>query len=147
MRATGGHAGRKRYEVGAAGDPRRDAERMTTMTPSVRIAGLAAAMACGATASLSPATAAPAPPVAHAARTTTVTLKHISFVKATVRIAKGDAVRWVWKDPTVPHNVTFATRHSTTKQTGTYVVRFSRVGTFRYHCTIHPGMDGKVVVR
>ncbi|WP_419470651.1 cupredoxin domain-containing protein [Conexibacter woesei] len=25
-------------------------------------------------------------------------------------------------------------------------MRFSTAGTFKYHCTIHPGMNGKVVV-
>jgi plastocyanin len=113
------------------------------MNPSLKVAGLAAALACGATAPLAAAQA----PAAHAARTTTVTLKHISFIRSTVRIHRGDTVKWVWKDPTVPHNVTFAHRHSTTKQTGTYTMRFPTAGTFRYHCTIHPGMDGKVVVR
>jgi len=81
------------------------------------------------------------------AHTTTVTLKHISFVKENVRIHAGDKVRWVWKDPTVPHNVTFRTRHSKTQQTGTYSLTFKRAGTFTYHCTIHPGMNGKIVVR
>jgi plastocyanin len=80
-------------------------------------------------------------------RTTTVTLRNIAFNRATVRIHKGDSVTWVWKDPTVPHNVTFAHRHSTTKQKGTYTLRFTTAGTFRYHCTIHPGMDGRVIVR
>lgn len=85
--------------------------------------------------------------VVAAARTTTVTLKDISFIKSTVRIHRGGKVKWVWKDPTVPHNVTFAKRHSGTKQTGTYTLTFGTAGTFKYHCTIHPGMDGKVVVR
>ena len=38
-------------------------------------------------------------------------------------------------------------KSSTTKQKGTYSVRFAQSGTFRYHCTIHPGMNGSVVVR
>jgi plastocyanin len=88
-----------------------------------------------------------APPRAHAAGTTTVTLKDISFKKSTVMIAKGASVRWLWKDGDAPHNVTFATKHSKTQKTGSYSLRFARTGTFRYHCTIHPGMDGKVVVR
>jgi plastocyanin len=88
-----------------------------------------------------------APASASSTHTTTVTLKHISFIKETVRIHPGDKVRWVWKDPTVPHNVTFAKRHSKTQQTGTYTLTFARAGRFTYHCTIHPGMDGKVVVR
>jgi plastocyanin len=103
--------------------------------------GTAAAAAAVALAALT------APASASSAHTTTVTLKHISFVKETVRIHAGDKVRWVWKDPTVPHNVTFAKRHSKTQQTGTYTLTFARAGTFTYHCTIHPGMDGKVVVR
>lgn len=107
--------------------------------------GTSAATAAVALAALTASAAAPAS--ASSTHTTTVTLKHISFVKETVRIHRGDKVRWVWKDPTVPHNVTFATRHSKTQQTGTYTLAFSRAGTFTYHCTIHPGMDGKVVVR
>jgi plastocyanin len=104
--------------------------------------GTAAAVAV-ALAALTASASAPAA----SAQTTTVTLKHISFVKETVRIHAGEKVRWVWKDPTVPHNVTFAKRHSKTQQTGTYTLTFARAGTFTYHCTIHPGMDGKVVVR
>ena len=56
-------------------------------------------------------------------------------------------MRWRWADGDTPHNVTFATRHSATKKSGTYVLRFTRSGTYTYHCTLHPGMDGKVVVR
>jgi plastocyanin len=97
-------------------------------------------------ASLTPALAA-APPRAHAASTTTVTLKDISFKKATVKIAKGASVKWVWKDGDTPHNVTFASKHSKTQKSGSYTLRFAKTGTFKYHCTIHPGMDGKVVVR
>jgi plastocyanin len=97
-------------------------------------------------ASLTPALAA-TPPHAHAASTTTVTLKDISFKKSTVKIAKGGSVKWLWKDGDTPHNVTFATKHSRTQKSGSYSLRFARTGTFKYHCTIHPGMDGKVVVR
>jgi plastocyanin len=96
-------------------------------------------------ASLTPALAA-APPRAHATSTTTVTLKDISFKKSTVKIAKGGSVRWVWKDGDTPHNVTFATKHSKTQKSGSYTLRFARAGTYKYHCTIHPGMNGKVVV-
>ena len=35
---------------------------------------------------------------------------------------------------------------SPTKATGTYRVRFTRAGTYRYECTIHLGMTGKVFV-
>ncbi len=101
--------------------------------------------AAASVASLSPALAA-APPRAHTAATTTVTLKDIAFKKSTVKIAKGASVKWVWKDGDTPHNVTFASKHSKTQKSGSYTLRFGRTGTFKYHCTIHPGMDGKVVV-
>jgi plastocyanin len=112
------------------------------MKTTARLTALVAIAACGGAASV-----ATARPVAHATRTTTVTLKDISFKKSTVRIAKGASVTWVWKDGPSPHNVTFATRHSKTQKTGTYTLTFAKAGTFTYHCTLHPGMDGKVVVR
>jgi plastocyanin len=108
-----------------------------------------AAIAVGASTALwAPALA--AGPQAHAAAAVkTVTLKDISFKPATVKIAKGGSVRWVWKDGDTPHNVTFRKggKHSRTQKSGKYTLRFGKAGTFSYHCTIHPGMDGKVVVR
>lgn len=86
-----------------------------------------------------------APAVAGAARQ--VTLKDIAFRPATISIARGDTVRWVWRDGSTIHNVTFKGFRSPTKSSGTYTHRFTRAGTFRYRCTIHPGMNGKVVVR
>ena len=87
-----------------------------------------------------------------AARTVGVTLEDIEFKPATVRIKKGDRVRWTWKDgPSTSHNVrsrgTRRFKGSSTKETGTHTVTFRRSGTHRYVCTIHPGMDGRVVVR
>ena len=107
-------------------------------------AGALTTCACGA--GLSPALAA-RPGARSAAATTTVKLKNISFTPATVRIARGGSVKWVWKDGDTPHDVTFAGRHSKIQQSGSYTLSFGRAGTFKYHCTIHPGMDGRVVVR
>ena len=80
-----------------------------------------------------------------------VVLKDIEFAPATVTIRRGDSVRWVWRDPNVSHDVTsrgrLRFRSSQTKLTGTHTVRFRRKGTYRYVCTIHPSMLGKVVVR
>ena len=85
-----------------------------------------------------------APAAATAAKT--VTLKDIAFHPATVKIGKGGTVRWVWHDGSTQHNVTFSGFHSRTQSSGSYSHRFTRRGTFRYRCTIHPGMNGKVVV-
>ena len=90
-------------------------------------------------------------PTAGAAATRTVVLKDIDFTPSTVQIRRGSRVRWVWKDPRVSHDVTSRGRNrfrsSQTKLTGTHAVRFRRKGTYRYTCTIHPSMVGKVVVR
>lgn len=137
---------------------------MTTAPPSVRsslallaVTGCAAALAaCGGgsgssddTAPAAPMTTAAAAPVKPAApASAAVTLKDISFKPETVTIARGGTVRWTWKDGDVPHNVTFAARHSATKHAGgTYQLTFKTAGTFKYECTIHPGMVGKVIVK
>jgi plastocyanin len=95
--------------------------------------------------------AAVVPPGAPAATTKQVVLEDIEFTPATVTIRRGDRVRWAWRDPRTPHNVIsrgrLRFRSSAIKETGTYVVRFRRRGTYRYVCTIHPGMAGKVIVR
>ena len=74
-------------------------------------------------------------------------LKNFHFHPATLGISRGEKVKWVWEDP-AEHNVTFHGFHSRTQESGTYTVRFTRAGTFQYHCTIHvsEGMKGKIVV-
>jgi plastocyanin len=87
---------------------------------------------------------------AHVASVRTVVLKSIALHPATVRIGVGGTVRWEFRDKPTPHNVTSTGRHrfasSPTRQAGSYSVRFTKRGTYRYHCTIHPSMQGKVVV-
>ena len=85
---------------------------------------------------------------AREASTHTVVLKDHLFHPATSNIRRGDKVKWVWEDST-EHNVTFRGFHSRTQETGTYTVRFTKAGTYRYHCTIHfeQGMRGKIIVQ
>lgn len=85
----------------------------------------------------------------HAARTHTVILKNLRFNPATVTIKRGESVTWVWKDGNIKHNVTGSGFHSRTQSHGSFTVRFTHDGTFKYHCTIHVsmGMVGKVIVR
>ena len=88
---------------------------------------------------------------ATAAKTVGVSLKGLEFSKPKVTIKRGDRVRWTWKDGTTPHDVTSKGtprfRSSVTKSSGTHVVTFKKAGTYRYVCTIHPNMRGRVVVR
>jgi len=100
---------------------------------------VAVAALCGAAALAIPA-------AGNAASTPTVTLKNIAFSPKTVKIKKGGSVKWVWKDGSIPHNVTFKKMHSKTQTSGSYTVKFKTKGSFSYRCTIHPGMVAKVVV-
>ncbi len=93
-------------------------------------------------------------PVAHAATPVTkqVELKDIAFGPKAVTIKSGQRVKWTWNDPFTSHNI-----HSrkgskrfpgaSSRQKGTYTVTFKTKGTYRYECTIHPGMYGSVVVK
>jgi plastocyanin len=70
-----------------------------------------------------------------------------AFRPRTLTIARGTVVRWVNRG-----DVT----HTTTSNTGlwnqrlapgeTFRRRFRRMGTFAYHCTIHPQMTARVIV-
>jgi len=88
---------------------------------------------------------------AQAAPAKQVVLRDIDFSPRTVTVRRGGSVRWTWRDGRTPHDVTSRGRprfrSSATKDTGTHLVRFTRRGTYRYVCTIHPGMAGKVIVR
>ena len=85
---------------------------------------------------------------ARSATTHTVVLKNIRFHPATLSIRRGDRVRWLWRDGGTEHNVTFHRSHSRTQGSGSYTLRFTHAGTFKYHCSIHveEGMRGKVIV-
>jgi plastocyanin len=85
----------------------------------------------------------------HAAAGHSVTLKNIRFHPGTLSIQRGDTVTWLWRDGSTAHNVTGSGFKSRTMSKGSFTVRFSRRGTFNYHCTIHVslGMTGKIIVR
>jgi plastocyanin len=78
----------------------------------------------------------------------TVVLRNIAFRPDTITVAVGDTVTWVWNDGDVPHDVVFKDIpvKSAIMTKGTFRHTFDSAGTFRYVCTIHPSMTGKVVV-
>lgn len=88
--------------------------------------------------------------IAHA-QTTRVTVSDIDYSRHRVVVHRGAIVVWKFADPQVSHNVTSRGRSrfrsSHTMLTGTYRVRFRHPGVYRYVCTIHPNMRGRVVVR
>lgn len=76
----------------------------------------------------------------------TVVLQGLAFTPSTVKIKRGQTVTWRWRDGSIPHNIRGNGFGVGTKKSGTYRKRFTRKGTFRYVCTIHPTMKGRVVV-
>ena len=86
-----------------------------------------------------------------AAPVATVTLQNTAYTPAGLSIRAGDAIEWVWADGNVPHNIDGASDLSSFDSgapttTGTWTYRFKKAGTYRYHCDVHPGMIGTVVV-
>lgn len=73
----------------------------------------------------------------------------LKFSPASITVKVGDVIQWT-NTSSVPHNVTFdgddALTSATLQQGDTWQVKFSVAGTYSYHCTFHPGMDGKVTV-
>ncbi|MDD2724406.1 MAG: cupredoxin family copper-binding protein [Methylovulum sp.] len=83
------------------------------------------------------------------AKPVTVTIEGFAFKPATVTLDLGDSITWTNKD-TATHNTTadngeWASANLGKDQSFTRV--FKTAGTFAYHCSIHPGMTGKITVR
>jgi plastocyanin len=72
-----------------------------------------------------------------------------SFDPSSVDIKSGGSVTWTFESN---HNVTFDSGNPATVQnigtmsSGSDSRTFHTAGTYNYHCTIHSGMTGKVVV-
>jgi len=82
----------------------------------------------------------------------TVAVNDNFFSPDSVRIAVNGTVTWDWGSGGVVHNVTFAgvagaPANIPDRNTGTVSRTFAAAGTFNYQCTIHPGMNGKVLAQ
>jgi plastocyanin len=78
---------------------------------------------------------------------TEVTADDNRFSPAAIQVPAGTTVTWEFKDRFVPHDVRgdgFASGDPRRK--GSFSHTFERPGTYPYRCTLHDGMDGRVVV-
>ena len=85
---------------------------------------------------------------AEAARETVVAMDGVSFVPEQITVKVGETVTWANKDP-FPHDVkaadgSFASGEIAPDARWQY--RATKAGRFPYTCTLHPGMDGVLIV-
>ncbi len=79
--------------------------------------------------------------------TFTINISNFAFSPSTLTVNKGDTVTWVNLDG-VAHTVVGSSIDSGTLATGqSYSFTFNESGTFSYYCSIHPSMQGKVIVQ
>ncbi len=83
-------------------------------------------------------------------QTYNVEMKNFAFSPSTLTIKKGDTVVWTNRDST-QHTVTSDSgtelNSERLSQEETYSHTFNTQGTFSYHCTPHPSMNGKIIVQ
>ena len=81
----------------------------------------------------------------------TVTLRNIAFAPKHVSIARGASVTFAWRDGDTAHNVvsqgTRRFKPIGIRDSGSQSRTFTKAGTYRYVCTLHPGMAGRITVR
>ncbi len=72
--------------------------------------------------------------------------KSYRFAPEAIRVAAGTTVTWT-NDDNFTHTVKIGDGETRKLSPGdTFSERFARRGTFRFVCTLHPGMSGEVVV-
>ena len=132
---------------------------MLSLRLVVALLVLMAAAACGDSSSPPPTAPSPTPSPAPApgGQTSSVTipvgaaaLGDRAYMPAELNVAVGTSVTWTNADPGVPHTSTsdaLGWDSGVVGSGGQFSRTFETAGTFPYHCTIHPGMRGTVVVR
>jgi plastocyanin len=87
-----------------------------------------------------------------------VTIRDLRFNPKVLDVAKGATVTWTNEDQTA-HTITSDSFDSTSAPAAqkftskalnpgdSFTPTFDAVGTYRYHCTIHPYLKGTIVVR
>ena len=78
---------------------------------------------------------------------TEVAAKDNEFTPPAIQVTPGTTVTWTFDDRFVPHDVTGdGFTSGDPRRGGSFTHTFDRPGTYAYRCTLHDGMDGRVVV-
>lgn len=76
-----------------------------------------------------------------------INIQGFAFHPATITISAGDTVKWTNLD-SVNHDVKGDTFDSgVMKSDGTFEMIFNQTGTYNYICSIHPSMQGQIIVQ
>jgi plastocyanin len=67
------------------------------------------------------------------------------FTASTLRIKKGDTVKWSWSG-SVPHNVKGPGFSSKTATKVTFSRKFTKAGTYKVVCTLHQALGQRMTV-
>jgi plastocyanin len=123
---------------------------MRTLPGLVRIVGglaLLGAAAAGRAGAPAPETTPTATP-SEGTRGTAVVMDGVSFTPEQLVVRVGETVTWTNKDP-FPHNVTSSTgafKSGDIAPDAQWTFRATAAGRFPYTCTLHPGMNGMLIV-
>ena len=78
-----------------------------------------------------------------------IEISGFAFLPASLTISRGDIVIWTNEDST-PHTITSDSGDELDSETfrkgETYSHTFNEIGSFDYHCAIHPNMKGEIIV-
>jgi putative oxidoreductase len=74
-----------------------------------------------------------------------IAVRDYEFDPGTLTAHVGDTVTWLWEGD-APHDVVGDGFRSPEQTSGTFRHTFDEPGTYGYACTIHPGMEGEVIV-
>ena len=77
---------------------------------------------------------------------TRVALRDSRFHPAVIQVKSGQTVTWSFDDRGTTHNVKGTGWGSGDQASGTFAHTFAAPGSYRYSCTLHLGMNGRVDV-
>jgi amicyanin len=89
----------------------------------------------------------PVPQTTPAVSANTILIKNFVFDPASITVKVGSTVRWV-NQGSVPHRILFTDGADSTilAPMQSWSRKFDQTGTYDYSCTIHPTMQGTVIV-
>lgn len=76
-----------------------------------------------------------------------ISVRSLTFVPKKFDAKLKQKINFVWRE-NVAHNIVFDKKiKSPTQNKGTWTTSFDKAGTYKFQCTLHPGMNGEVKVK